>query len=184
MENSKFKEYYGNVHKSYLVHLFLRYFRKNPFYLNPRNIYHYLLLNSEFSLPARIYRQSSLHPPRLLHWFDYEEYDERKTLSTITDKLGWKKAENTISSWRFDCQIHAVVDFMLIRKLGYTEKDELYSKMIRNGVMSRNEALRRIEMEKQNEEVRSVTMDEVFEKLGIPQEEKALCISRLSQPVN
>jgi hypothetical protein len=73
---------------------------------------------------------------------------------------------------------------MLTRKLGYTEKDELYSKMIRNGVMSRNQALRQIELEKQNEEVRSTTMNEVFEKLGIPQQERALCISRLSQPIN
>lgn len=181
MENSQFKDYLGYVHRSYVVHLLRRYFLKNPFYLNPKNIYHYFLLNAEFSLPASFYRFSLSNAPRVIHWFDYEEYDEQKTLATITDKLEWKKPENSVSSWRFDCQIHAIVDFMFLKKLGFTEKDELYSKMIREGTMSRAEALERIELEKQNESMRSIMMNEVFKKLGLSSTESRLCISRLNQ---
>lgn len=162
--------YLGRSYKSYFVHLFMK-FMDNPLYFipyfNPKRIYHYLLLNAEFTLPAHLYRYTTRNSPKIIHWFDYIEYNERKILSTVTDKLGWKKPENFASSWRFDCQIHAIVDYAYKKKLGLTEKDELYSKMIREGTLSRDKALKRIEREKENEEMQLVIIKELFEKLGL-----------------
>ena len=165
--------YLGRSYESYFIHLFTK-FMKNPShlipYFNPKNIFHYLLLNVEFTLPAHLYRYTTRNPPKIVHWFEYVEYNERKILSTVKDELEWKKPEKFASSWRFDCQIHAIADYMLKKKLGLTQKDELYSRMIREGTLSRDEALERIEREKENEEMLLGIIDEVFEKLGLSKE--------------
>ena len=176
MERSTFKKvYYPRLHKSYFINLSMR-FMQNPSYYSPKNIFHDLLGSAEFSLPAHFYRYTTRNPFRIIHWFDYIPYDERQLLSTVTNELGWKKAKSFASSWRFDCQIHALVDYMFRKKLGFSEKDELYSKLIREGILSRDEAVKRIELEKENEELQLATINELFDKLGLSKEKKRILL--------
>jgi len=79
--------------------------------------------------------------------FYYLEWSEDKVLSTIRNELGWKKPDDEVSSWRFDCRVARIKDFIYMTLFGFTEKDDLYSKMIRDGLVSRKEALDRLEKE-------------------------------------
>lgn len=79
--------------------------------------------------------------------FYYLEWSEENILSTIQNELGWKKPDDEASSWRFDCRVGRLKDFIYMTLFGFTEKDDLYSKMIRDGLISRKEALERLEKE-------------------------------------
>lgn len=79
--------------------------------------------------------------------FHHTEWDEQTVLSTIQTELGWDYPRQQGSSWRFDCRIGHLKDVMYMSTLGVTEKDDFYSKMIREGSTTREHALARIEAE-------------------------------------
>jgi hypothetical protein len=98
--------------------------------------YHSILLENEF--PLRDFTDV-----KKINFFDYLEWDENKIQNTIQNEIGWQVEEGMLS-WRFDCKIHALVDYMHRRLFGFTEKTELYSKMIREGKITRADALARV----------------------------------------
>lgn len=144
------------------LHQFMK-FMKNPFYLRPRNIYYYMLANLKF--PAKGIKSDRY--VKVVYFYDYIKHN-KEDVSTIADKLEWKKPDNLSSSWRFDCKIHAIVNYMFKTKLGFSEADEIYSLMIRNNDLTRSEALRRIKQEESNVDTLLPIMEEVFEKINLP----------------
>jgi len=167
MENSVLHESsLHRFHEFYLAHLAKK-FGRNPHYLHPRRVYHYLLVQAEFALPARVHRFVMRSPPRIVHWFDFVRYDDRRILSTVMKKMGWERPLSSVSSWRFDCKIHAIKDEMYRRKLGYSETDELLSKMIRERSLTRGSALEIIEQENRNEGVNVAIASELLEEMGL-----------------
>ncbi len=106
-----------------------------------------------------------------INLFDYEEWDENTILSTIQDELSWQKKEGQ-SSWRFDCQIHALVNALVYNLLGMTEKDELYSKLIREEKMTRYEALEKVSRSQQEIDMELQIAEKVLDRLELAQEEK------------
>jgi hypothetical protein len=79
--------------------------------------------------------------------FFYLEWNEQEVLSRIRSELDWDYPRLSNSSWRFDCRIGHMKDFMYMRTLGMTERDDFYSRMIREGQMTREEALERLQVE-------------------------------------
>ncbi len=79
--------------------------------------------------------------------FFYLEWNEQEVLSRIRSELDWDYPRRSNSSWRFDCRIGHMKDFMYMKTLGMTERDDFYSKMIREGQMTRKEALERLQVE-------------------------------------
>jgi hypothetical protein len=102
-----------------------------------------------------------------VRWYDYVRYDDARILSTVSEKMKWGKSPDSPSTWRFDCEIHAILEYIYGKTLGYTEKDELYSKMIREGSLERSEALKRIELENRNAEVNLHIASELLDRLGL-----------------
>jgi len=153
-------------HRSYPINLLIRLMR-NPFYLHPRRMYHYLLIHAEFSLPAAIYQYVTRAGPRVVHWYDYARYDDARILSTVSEKMGWLKPPDSPSAWRFDCEVHAIMESVCRKILGFTQKDELYSRMIREGSLSRSEALKRVELENRNVEVYLDIANELLDRLNL-----------------
>jgi len=99
--------------------------------------------------------------------FDYLEWNENEILSRISSELEWKYPEKLMSSWRFDCKVSHVKDLMYMKTLQMTERDDLYAKLVRNGLMTRDEALGRI---KKENVIYYDEIKEVFLKAGIPEE--------------
>jgi len=83
----------------------------------------------------------------VLRLFDYLSWDEQEVVSTISKNLGWRKSPEVESSWRFDCRLDYVRRLMYVSTVGVTELRDLFSKMIREGMMTRNEALNRLQTE-------------------------------------
>ncbi len=162
-------------HKSNLIHFVMK-FAKNCFYLHPKRVYHDLMVAAEFQLPVRFCQYLTRNRPRIVHFFDYVRYDDARILSTVREKMGWRKPASSASGWRFDCQVHSLMEHMYRKKLGFTESDEMYSKMIREGSLSRSEALKLIELESQNDEEDVAVANELLNKLGLPNVERLLLL--------
>jgi hypothetical protein len=79
--------------------------------------------------------------------FDYLRWNEKEVVSTITDNLGWQKSPEVASSWRFDCRLDYARRLMYAATVGVTELRDLFSKMVREGMISRSEALTRLATE-------------------------------------
>jgi hypothetical protein len=79
--------------------------------------------------------------------FFFVPWDEKTILSRLRAELGWDSPPESTSTWRFDCRIGHLKDWMYRTTLGLSERDDFYSKMIREGAISRNEALQRLRAE-------------------------------------
>jgi hypothetical protein len=73
--------------------------------------------------------------------FDYIPWDEEEIVSRITSELNWSPPPNIKSTWRFDCRVKHLVDFMYMTTLNMTDKDDFYAKIVREGRMTRDRAL-------------------------------------------
>ena len=98
---------------------------------------------------------------------------EKKIVSVIQEELNWQHKEGQ-SSWRFDCQIHALLNRMVFQLIGMTEKDELYSKLIREGQITRGEAMERI-TGNDDEQVKELKIiDKVLARMELNEQESGL----------
>jgi hypothetical protein len=136
---------------------------KNPRYLIScswsRVIKMYLM--SSHSAPYLKWRYKNIEVVRL---FDYLKWNEKEVMSTIKEKLGWQQSAEVASPWRFDCRLDYVRRLMYASTTGVTELRDLFSKMIREGIITRDEALKRL----QTEDVISVDVaNDVLKDIGI-----------------
>lgn len=125
-------------------------------------------LEKEFPLPPT--ENSAV---KQVNFFDFEEWNEARIMSVIQEKLNWEHKVGQ-SSWRFDCQIHALVNRMVYQLLGMTEKDELYSKLVREGQMSRDEALECVRANEDEKDQELKIIDKVLARMELNEEEKGL----------
>ena len=89
-------------------------------------------------------------------------YDEREINATL-EKLGWEKAKDNKSPWRFDCEIDSLKNYLFQRLVGATEKEDMFSKSIRAGLMTRDEALGRLE----EADINVAIVERVLRKVGM-----------------
>lgn len=110
-----------------------------------------------------------VHPPEgcvALNYFDYLPWEEDRMIEIIRRDLGWQH-ETQGDVWRFDCKIHALVNHLNYSLYGFSEKEELLSKMINEGMVTREMALSRIERSQSGLCQERKAIDEVFETLGL-----------------
>jgi hypothetical protein len=77
--------------------------------------------------------------------FKFIRWDEEMILSLIQNELNWRSPVYSGSSWRSDCEISILKDFLHRETLGFTKHDELLSGRIREGMVTREVALQRLE---------------------------------------
>ncbi len=76
--------------------------------------------------------------------FDYLEWDRVKIKETITNELGWRKPEGRATSWRYDCKLVPLVNYLTKHGTGVEKLVDGFSTMIRYGKLTREEALQQI----------------------------------------
>ncbi len=89
---------------------------------------------------------------KLLNLFYYLEWEEKEVISRIKSELKWESPPEIVSTWRFDCDVAALKDFIHFKNFGVMPKEDLFAKMVREGLITREEALKRIESENQLQE--------------------------------
>jgi hypothetical protein len=119
---------------------------KNPGYYHPSYIptmiKGYLFLNPYSLGPRLVGRKVSR-----IDLFNYIEWNEDEIISRIKSELHWESPQNLTSTWRFDCYVGHLKEFLYLKTIGMTERDDLYAKMVRQGLMTRDDALIRLEKE-------------------------------------
>lgn len=121
---------------------------RNPAYLAPRSMgvyvaeyLYYFNINIEGI-------QGLLYPDQtILNLYRYVEWNEDKILSIIKNELNWRLDPDSVWSWRFDCKMSFLKNYLYRESVGFTEKDDGLSTMIREGMITREEAMKRLEVE-------------------------------------
>lgn len=93
------------------------------------------------------YASYYLLPKRYLQLFDFLPWQEDEVERTLLDDYDWELATDTRSTWRIGDGTAAFYNYIYLRVAGFSENDTLRSNQIRDGVLSREAALARIEEE-------------------------------------
>jgi hypothetical protein len=95
----------------------------------------------------------------------YVRWVETEIVATIENELHWKKHSGTTSTWRADCDVALLKLYMYKKLLGFNDKDDGLSCLIRDGQLSRAEALSRIEAEGN---IPEWVIREIVDRSGLP----------------
>jgi hypothetical protein len=120
---------------------------------------------------AYVYLFESLSKPEEvtpIGFYDYIYWNEKEVVPTIRNELDWQGASDTTATWRVDDSAYPLIDYLYLRLVGFNEFDEFYSKLIREGQISRDEALKRCFMENVP---RIPSLMKTFEELEVTKEQ-------------
>ncbi len=112
------------------------------------------------------YGPDTPHNLHEIHMFDYITWDQDILVNTIS-ALGWKAPEDSPTSWRVDCKLVPVVDFLTKTAYGVSKIELGFSNMIRNGKMDRADAIRKLEQIENNTDPEQIKKT-LAEDLTIP----------------
>jgi hypothetical protein len=94
----------------------------------------------------------------------YIRWEEKKIMTTLENELNWKRHPGTESTWRGDCDIALLKLYLYKKILGYNDKDDELSFLIRDNQVSRKQALERVKTEG---DIPERVIKEIFEKHGL-----------------
>ena len=171
LENTSFKNEFFKTRFNKKVMGMASEFLSNRFYFKPSFITMYVR--------DYFHDDSHLHPlspwlkllygkVKIVEFFDYVKWDEKEIQNTIETKLKWKKPKDVKSSWRFDCLVDSFKDYFYLNSVGFTERDDLLSNMIREGMINREEALQKLTDDYENQrDVRENIIRSVLEEFEV-----------------
>lgn len=81
------------------------------------------------------------------HIFDYWRWDEKTINDTLLDQYDWECAIDTSTTWRIGDGTAAFYNYIYYTAAGFTEHDTFRSNQIREGEITRDEALARVKDE-------------------------------------
>ncbi len=123
----------------------------NPAYLtNPKVLSIYMkeyIFRWAPSIRKIMTRKVAYPEMRVLEPFYYIDWNEEEIVSVIQNELNWEKCTYSGSSWRTDCEIATLKNYLYKQTLGFSKLEELLSNMIRYDMTTRDEAAERVEKE-------------------------------------
>lgn len=135
----------GDVpNKKNLIKNYAKKLIKNPYYMfHPGTLYNQFL---DFKASQTRYEDENNGLIIIKPFGYYIDWLKSDVLNTIK-KYGWKYDESLNSSWRSDCYINLIRQYYYKKMLGFNDLDAYYAKLIKNGFISKKEALAKIEEE-------------------------------------
>lgn len=126
----------GARHNAQILAYYLKAYVGNPSYLNS-------------SIPDTLFSYFIYYLKKLeyLDFYDYVPWDEKTIVDTIIDRYDWETAPDTKSTWRIGDGTAAFYNFIYWTAAGFTESDTFRAGQVRNGTLTRDEALRIVEEE-------------------------------------
>jgi len=80
-------------------------------------------------------------------FFEYFEWNENIIENTIINNYNWETAEDTRTTWRIGDGTASFYNYIYYNIAGFSENDTFRSNQIRQGLISREEALKKVEEE-------------------------------------
>lgn len=102
------------------------------------------LINSSLPDTIKGFASTYLIPHHYLYLWHYLPWKEDVVTSTIKEKYNWQSPTDNPSTWRIDDGSPAFYNYIYYHYQGFTENDSLRSHQIREGVLTRDEAWRRV----------------------------------------
>ena len=118
----------------------------NKFNMFFRYSFQYLLnpsyFNSSFMKSLKAFIDSFVMKDNCLHLFRYEEWNEKKIHKTLTEEYGWKSDISYGSNqWRMGDGQTTLNNFIYYTVAGFSEYDNFRANQVREGLITRDEAL-------------------------------------------
>jgi hypothetical protein len=135
---------------------------------------------AEYLVGAAVYFFDHLLKPRdvkMLGFYDYLPWNERQIVTTI-QKIGWRGADDTTTTWRIDDSAYPVINYLYFYLAGIDEHVELYSKMIRGGQLTREEAYARC---RSDSRPRVPSLEKAWKELGVTEEQIDKALNKLRE---
>ena len=120
----------SGLNKARMAAYYCRQFITNPAYINKS-------LVDTFSAFASFY----FIPHDYINLFNYIHWDENTVAKTIIEEYEWECAKDTKTTWRIGDGTSPFYNYIYLNMAGFTENDTFRSNQIRDGVMTREEAL-------------------------------------------
>jgi len=137
------------------------------FFRNTHN-WHWSIFE-EYLFGAFVYFFESLQKPSdvlPVGFYDYIYWREEDTVPTVKS-IGWEGASDTAATWRVDDAAYPLIDYLYYTLTGFNEFDEYYSKLVREGQLTRERALERLETDR----LRIHSMRMSLKEFGVDEEE-------------
>jgi glucosamine--fructose-6-phosphate aminotransferase (isomerizing) len=83
------------------------------------------------------------------HLYDYFRWDEKEIEKLVLEEYRWEKAVDTKTTWRIGDGTAAFYNYIYYTVAGFSEYDTFRSNQIREGMLSREEGLRLVNIENQ-----------------------------------
>jgi hypothetical protein len=113
-------------------------------------IWKYLFLGIKSSVmyisPHTLYLAMRYSGIKTFDYFYGGQWNETDCDNTLKE-LGWERPPGSNSSWKADCCFAEIKNVLFQKTIGITYGDAFFSNMIRAGVMTREEALHRVQTE-------------------------------------
>ncbi|MDH5510198.1 MAG: hypothetical protein OEZ32_07550 [Nitrospinota bacterium] len=126
----------SSINKFLLLSYYLKQYALNPAYINAS------LLDT---VSAFYYSYMIKHD--YVYTFDYLKWEEQQVNSTLIDDYKWELSPDTTSTWRIGDGTVPFYNYIYYTVAGFTEHDTFRSHQVRDGVISRDEALRLVKEE-------------------------------------
>lgn len=127
---------YSITDKLRLLIYYIKQFIVNPYYLNSS------LLSSMLG-----YLVTYVVPHNYIYLWHYIKWEENKIIKTLFEEYGWEDDGETGITWRIDDGSPAFYNYLYGQIQGFTENDSFRSNQIREGILTRNEALKIVKRE-------------------------------------
>lgn len=110
-------------------------FYATQYFLNPT------YFNSSFWDTSLGFFTTYIQPHNYLYLWHYIRWDEQQIISTLKNEYEWETPKETPATWRTDDGTSAFYNYIYYQGQGFTENDSFRSRQIREGLLSRDEAL-------------------------------------------
>lgn len=97
-------------------------------------------------------------------YFEYVHWVEKDVEKVLKEELDWKVVDGFKSTCRVGCEMDTLRQYLFYRILGYNDKYVTISEMVRDGQITREEALRKIEVER---EISEDMIIPILDKIGV-----------------
>jgi len=119
-----------------------------------------------FNRMKKEYGPDSPHGLKEIHLYDYIRWDRKVIVDTIRDKMGWTAPADSPTTWRVDCALIPLVNYLTVKAYGVSKIELGFSNMVRSGKMDRNDALKQVEQIKVKTDV--CKLKTLLKELNIP----------------
>jgi len=129
------------------------------------SVVHLLKYKYYFGRMKKEYGSDSPLGLKEIHLYDYVRWDQRVIVDTIQRELGWSVPEEAVTTWRVDCTLVPLVNFLSEKAYGVSKLEIGFSNMVRAGKMDREDALQKTALVKKNTDINQLR--QFLRELGI-----------------